>query len=183
MKYFNTIIFSSLILAFFSCQGPYTEESVKVPTGQKISKAVCVLHPTGGNDVKGLVTFTKMENGIAIEGKINGLSPGKHGFHVHEYGDCSAPDATSAGGHFNPEDKKHGAPTDKARHVGDLGNIQANEEGKAKIMMTDTVIAFHGDHSIIGKAIVVHAKADDLSSQPTGNAGARVACGVIGVAK
>lgn len=146
-----------------------------------IQKAICVLHPTEGNNVTGTVTFTKSGDAIRVQADLRGLTEGKHGFHIHEYGDCSAPDATSAGGHFNPEDKPHAGPMDKERHVGDLGNIVADAEGNGTLSLNDTLIAFHGEHSIIGRAIVVHADEDDLTSQPTGNAGPRVACGVIGI--
>ncbi len=145
--------------------------------------AVCILHPTEGNEVSGIVTFTKTDGGITIVANFEGLTPGKHGFHIHEYGDCSRLDGKSAGGHFNPDGKKHGAPNSEERHVGDLGNLLANEEGKAYYEMIDTRISFSGPHSIIGRAIIVHAGEDDLTSQPTGAAGSRVACGVIGLAK
>ena len=148
-----------------------------------ITKAVAVLHPTQGNDVSGLVTFTNVTGGVKVMAVVNGLTPGEHGFHIHEYGDCSALDAKSAGGHFNPENKPHGAPTDSLRHVGDLGNLVADSAGTAHYEWTDTLISFSGPHSIIGRAVIVHVGADDLKSQPTGNAGARAACGVIGIAK
>jgi Cu-Zn family superoxide dismutase len=147
-----------------------------------VTEAVCVLYPTEGNGVSGVVTFTKSESGIDIVADIEGLSPGKHGFHIHQLGDCTASDGTSAGGHFDPENKPHGGPADEERHVGDLGNITADENGKAHLEMTDDVIALSGSHSIVGRAVVVHAGEDDLTSQPTGAAGARVACGVIGIA-
>ena len=149
----------------------------------QLTKAICVIHPTEGNNVKGTITFTKMGNGIHVTANLTGLTEGKHGFHIHEYGDCSAPDGTSTGGHFNPDGKKHGAPTDLERHVGDLGNITADADGNAHLELMDTVISFQGTHSIIGRGIIVHAGEDDLKTQPTGNAGARVGCGVIGIAK
>lgn len=148
-----------------------------------VKKAVAVIHPTEGNSVSGTVTFTKVEDGIKIVADISGLTPGKHGFHIHQYGDCSAADGTSAGGHFNPENMKHGGPNAKVRHVGDLGNLDANKDGDAHYERLDNVIAFSGSHDIIGRAIIIHAGNDDLTTQPTGNAGARVACGVIGIAK
>lgn len=151
--------------------------------GDATDKAVAVLHPTEGNKVTGLVTFTSTSDGIRVIADVEGLSPGKHGFHIHEYGDCSAPNGTSAGGHFNPEAKMHGAPTDAVRHVGDLGNITAGSNGKAHFEWTDKLLSFDGPHSIIGRAVIIHAGEDDLKSQPTGNAGDRVACGVIGIAK
>ncbi|QGY48043.1 superoxide dismutase family protein [Maribellus comscasis] len=149
----------------------------------QVIKAVCVLHPTEGNDVKGIVTFTESSTGVVtVIADLEGLTPGKHGFHIHQYGDCTKPDGTSAGGHFNPEHKDHGGPTDMDRHVGDLGNIEAGEDGTAHIELTDTMLKLNGASSIIGRGIIVHAGEDDLTSQPTGAAGARVACGVIGIA-
>lgn len=145
-------------------------------------KAVCVLHPTEGNEVKGVVTFTKTASGVDVVADLEGLTPGSHGFHIHEYGDISAPDGTSAGGHYNPEGMDHGGPSDTERHVGDLGNIVAGDDGTAHLELNDTKIKLNGEHSIIGRGIIVHAGEDDLTSQPTGAAGARVAAGVIGVA-
>ncbi len=157
--------------------------STEVSAEPAITKAVCVLHPTEGNTAQGVVTFTKVDGGIKVVADLEGLSEGKHGFHIHQYGDCSSPDGTSTGGHFNPENVNHGAPTDAVRHVGDLGNVEAGADGRAHYEWTDTMISFSGKHSIIGRGIIVHAGEDDLVSQPTGNAGARVACGVIGIAK
>jgi len=145
-------------------------------------KAVAVLHPTQGNRAHGTVVFTRVVGGIQIVADVEGLSEGKHGFHIHEYGDCRAPDGTSAGGHFNPENKPHGAPDSDERHVGDLGNLTAGDDGTAHYERTDSVISFTGLRSIIGRTVVVHAHEDDLKSQPTGNAGPRVACGMIGIA-
>jgi Cu-Zn family superoxide dismutase len=149
---------------------------------QRVTRAIAVLHPTRGSEAHGTVTFDRVDGGITISADIEGLAAGEHGFHVHEFGDCSAPDGTSAGGHFNPEGAQHGAPTDQERHVGDLGNITADPSG-AHYERTDDVITFEGAHSIIGRAVIVHAGEDDLTSQPSGDAGARVACGVIGIAK
>ena len=148
-----------------------------------VQKAIAVMNPTAGSKVTGTVTFTKSGNGIKIVAELNGLSPGKHGFHIHEFGDCSAPDATSAGGHFNPTKDPHAGHDAEKRHVGDLGNIEADSSGKARLELTDTEMQFTGDKGIIGHALIVHEKADDLKTQPTGDAGGRVACGVIGVAK
>lgn len=147
-------------------------------------KAIAVLHPTQGNDVRGSITFREVADGMRVEGEIKGLTPGKHGFHVHEFGDCSASDAGSAGDHFNPTNKPHGAAEDRERHAGDLGNIEADASGVAKVNFLDhTLSMFKGPPSIIGRSLVVHAKADDLKSQPAGDSGTRVACGVIGHAK
>ncbi len=170
---------SAILLS--GCQN--SKQTKEIQIAPRITEAICVLHPTEGNTVMGIVHFTKEGNGIRVVADVNGLTEGKHGFHIHEYGDCSAPDGTSAGGHFNPENTRHGGPNDSIRHVGDLGNILADSTGNAHLELTDTLLAFSGKHSIIGRAIIVHQGEDDLVSQPTGAAGARVACGVIGIAK
>jgi Cu-Zn family superoxide dismutase len=146
-----------------------------------ISKAVAILLPTEGSKAKGRVTFTEAQRGIHVRGEITGLTPGEHGFHVHEFGVWS-PDGKAAGSHFNPSAQQHGEREASKRHIGDLGNIKANEHGNAAIDLVDTHLSFHGPHSIIGRGLVVHEKADDFS-QPVGNAGGRVAVGVIGVAQ
>ena len=181
-KFLITIFLSFAILfTFSSCQ---QNRDIKVNDTDEMTynKAVAVIQPTEGSEVAGVVIFNKVENGIEITGHIRGLEPGKHGFHIHEYGDLRKADGTSAGGHFNPENVDHGAPTDSVRHVGDLGNILANENGIANYNRIDTVITFIGKHSILGHAIIIHSGEDDLTSQPTGAAGSRVAMGVIGVA-
>lgn len=154
-----------------------------VAQAQLMTKAVAVLSPTKGSIVSGTVTFTKLQTGVKIVADVSGLSPGPHGFHVHEFGDCSAPDASSAGGHFNPSRTQHGAPNTPLRHAGDFGNLVADVSGKAHYEWVDTMISFDGANSIIGRAVIVHENVDDLKTQPTGNAGGRVACGVIGIAK
>lgn len=147
-------------------------------------KAVAVLHPTEGNKVAGTVTFTEVEDGVRVHAEITGLTPGQHGFHVHEFGDCSSADGTSAGAHFNPTNKPHAGPDAPERHVGDMGNIEADASGNAKLDYVDHDISLTNDKlSIIGRSVVVHAKADDLKTQPSGDSGARVACGIIGRVK
>ncbi len=145
--------------------------------------AVCVITPFGKSNVAGIVRFVQKGDTVEVTGEITGLTPGKHGFHVHEFGDISGKDGLTTGGHFNPDKMAHGPENAKVRHVGDLGNIDADKDGKAIIDKKDTLIRLSpGPHCIIGRAIIVHAKADDFS-QPVGNAGARVAGGVIGIAK
>jgi Cu-Zn family superoxide dismutase len=148
---------------------------------QQNSRAICVINPLGNSNVKGLVTFEKVDSGVRIEAKIEGLTPGKHGFHIHECGDCSSQDGSSAGGHFNPQNLIHGSPSDSKRHTGDLGNIEADASGKAYYVYTDKLINLTGYNSIIGRSIIIHKNADDYKTQPTGNAGGREACGVIGI--
>jgi Cu-Zn family superoxide dismutase len=174
-----TLVSITLILsAWVGCKQD-SGEAGKAETG---AKAIAVLHPLGDSDVTGTVTFTRVENGIQVMAAIRGLEPGLHGFHIHEFGDCSAPDGKSAGGHFNPEGAFHGGPMSAKRHVGDMGNITADASGQAQLEVVDSQLELEGPNSIIGRAVVVHRKADDLTSQPSGAAGARIACGVIGLA-
>jgi len=174
--------FIFLIFIMGSVTVIYSQEEKSDNNTMSIS-AVCILHPTEGNETSGIVKFTQTSEGIKIVADVNGLTPGKHGFHIHELGDCSSPDGKSAGGHFNPTNKKHGSPDAEERHVGDLGNLVADDNGRAHYERLDKVISLNGPNSIIGRGIIVHAGEDDLTSQPTGNAGARLACGVIGSAK
>jgi Cu-Zn family superoxide dismutase len=172
------VVLTSLSLAGLTAQAQ-TEEKSSAPL-----KAIAVLHPTGSNKVSGTVTFTEVADGVQVNAELSGLTPGSHGFHVHEFGDCSAADASSAGGHFNPTNKPHAGPDATERHVGDMGNVEADASGKAKLEYLDHQISLTNDQSsVIGRAVVVHAKADDLKSQPAGDSGARIACGVIGRAK
>ncbi|HZV03997.1 MAG TPA: superoxide dismutase family protein [Gemmataceae bacterium] len=155
---------------------------VKKMAGPGVKQAVAVIHGFGESPAKGVVRFTVTDEGVEISGEVSGLKPGKHGFHIHEFGDCSSGDPKCHGGHFNPDKQKHGGPEDAERHVGDLGNISANGRGIAVIHMRDKQIALSGPRSIIGRAVIIHAKADDLKSQPSGDAGDRIAGGVVGIA-
>ncbi len=144
------------------------------------SAAVAELKPTTGNTTAGTVRFVQHGDAVMVTGRIAGLKPGQeHGFHVHEKGDCSSGDGMSTGGHFNPTAKPHG-PQDSDHHVGDLPALKADANGNA-------VVQFHllgvtvgaGATDIVGRGLIVHAQPDDYKTQPTGNAGARVACAVI----
>jgi Cu-Zn family superoxide dismutase len=149
---------------------------------QDVTKAVAKLDSKSGSKVTGTVTFAKMGDEVQVVADVQGLTPGKHGFHIHEKGDCSAPDASSAGGHFNPMHQHHGGPTSAEHHVGDLGNIEADASGKAHLDWKGKM-NLTGTASVVGKSVVVHDKEDDLKTDPAGNAGPRVACGVIEIAK
>lgn len=130
--------------------------------------------------VSGTLVLKEVEEGISIKGTIKNLTPGMHGFHVHEKGDCSASDGSSAGGHFTiPDHPRHGAKTDLERHIGDLGNIEATAAGVAEVDIVDDKISLKGATSVLDRAMIVHAGSDDLKSQPSGAAGARIACGLI----
>jgi Cu-Zn family superoxide dismutase len=149
-----------------------------------IKQAVAVLHPTAGNQCHGVVRFTQDGDSVKVVADLEGLHPGqKHAFHIHQYGDCSSADGTSAGGHYNPEGHQHALPSSgMPRHAGDLGNVQADNDGKAHYEITVENISIAGTtNPIIGRGVIVHAKPDD-GSQPVGNAGGRIACGVIGIA-
>ena len=148
-----------------------------------VTKAVAAVHAAAGGKVEGVVTFTQGADGVHVNARITGLTPGNHGFHIHEFGDCSAADFASAGGHFNPSGDPHAGLDVPARHSGDMGNIVAGADGVATLDVTDAKLAFDGPTSLLGRGLIVHASADDLKTQPTGNAGGRLACGVIGAAK
>ncbi|XP_078436117.1 copper/zinc superoxide dismutase 1 [Wolffia australiana] len=148
-------------------------------------KAVVVLK--GADGVSGSVFFSQEGDGhTTVEGTLQGLKPGLHGFHVHALGDTTN-GCMSTGPHFNPGGKEHGAPGDEIRHAGDLGNIEVGDDGTAKLTIIDGQIPLTGPNSIVGRAVVVHADPDDLGkgghelSKTTGNAGGRIACGVIGL--
>ncbi|MEZ6090086.1 MAG: superoxide dismutase family protein [Pirellulaceae bacterium] len=140
-------------------------------------EGVAVLMPTADNEARGVVLFKEMDGMVYIKGKVINLTPGKHGFHIHMYGDLRAADGTSAGGHYDPDGHPHGGPDDQEHHAGDLGNIVANEDGVAMIDMKTKSFKLH---FVIGRAVVVHGGVDDLKSQPSGDAGPRVAVGVVG---
>jgi len=147
------------------------------------TRAIAVLFSAPEGRVQGTVTFEKVEGGVKVIADVSGLTPGKHGFHIHEYGDCSASDFTSTGGHFMMAGEAHGAPGVAMTHKGDMGNLDADASGHAHMEWVDSEMSFEGPHSIIGRGVIVHEKEDDLVTQPTGGAGARIACGVIGLAK
>lgn len=169
------------LLAIFACK-----------TSADTYKGIVVIRGNNTNHVRGVITFEQDDDDVVVKGSISGLYPsGKHGFHIHEFGDCSVMDFTSAGPHFNPSESQHGGPDDDQRHVGDLGNIVADEMGNVTINYVDHRIKLKPDSSksVIGRAVIVHEREDDLGkgtdeeSKKTGNAGRRLACGVIGIAK
>ncbi len=150
---------------------------------KKVTNATAVVHPTKGQTVGGVVKFEQTDAGCKMTWELTGLTPGKHGLHIHEFGDCNCDDGKCAGGHFNPEGKKHGGPTSAERHVGDLGNVTADDKGVAKGELTDKLISLGGARSIVGRAVILHEKEDDLATDPTGNAGGRIGIAVVGIAK
>lgn len=165
-----------LIVLFSGCDELGRHQRLK-------ADAVAVLRATEGHQVQGTVRFARVNQGLRVVAHVQGLTAGDHGFHIHQFGDCRAADGSSAGGHFNPRNQRHGAPTDEVRHIGDLGNLTAGAGGSAGLDTINAVLTLDGPESIIGRSVVIHAQADDFKTQPTGGAGARVACGVIGYAK
>ena len=142
--------------------------------------AVASLTPTQGNAVRGLVMFHEMDGHLMVHAKLSGLKPNaEHGFHLHDKGDCASADGSSAGGHFNPDGQPHG-PQDAAHHAGDMPALKADANGVVdqKFMLMGPTVAA-GAASIVGRSVIVHAGPDDYTTQPTGNSGARLACGVI----
>lgn len=144
-------------------------------------RATAEIKPTKGSKTFGEATFEQVGDKVRVVVFVQGLKPGQeHGLHIHEVGDCSAPDAMSAKGHFDPFKKPHGHPSSPERHAGDLPALKANKEGRANIQVDMDIITLRpGAANIIGRSIIVHADPDDYKTQPTGNSGARIACGVI----
>jgi Cu-Zn family superoxide dismutase len=168
-----------LLLAAVAAARLGAGEHAACGAGSPVTKAVAVLSAASGSPVSGTLRFEVRGKDVRLQGVIRGLTPGDHGFHIHEFGDCSAPDAASAGGHYNPGGHVHGGPGSKERHVGDLGNVKAGKDGTAKV---DRTLKGVDLSTLVGRSVIVHAQADDLKSQPAGNAGPRVGCGVIGIA-
>ncbi len=177
-------LLAALLLASTAMQADEMTAMPAMPAvASSVKTAVAVLVSTAGNGVAGVVRFTKTDAGVRVVADVSGLTPGEHGFHIHEFGDITSADGLSAGGHFNPTHTQHGSPAAAVRHAGDMGNLKADAGGHATLDYVDPVLTFDGPASILGRGVVVHADADDLKSQPVGNAGKRVAVGVIGVAK
>lgn len=157
-----------------ACAGP------SMPSSSSTPYLVTVLKPTAGNTASGTIFFQQDGSDVIVRGRVSGLKPNaEHGFHVHEKGDCSSPDATSAGGHLNPDGKPHG-PLHAPHHAGDLPALKADASGNAEVRARVPGTALgSGPAAFAGKALIVHVGPDDYVTQPTGNSGARIACGLI----
>ncbi|HXJ10562.1 MAG TPA: superoxide dismutase family protein [Burkholderiales bacterium] len=144
-------------------------------------KAVAVLEPTQGSNVRGTINFKEHGNRVNVSGTVSGLRPNSQvGFHIHEAGDCSSGDGMSAKGHFNPQGKPHGSPDNPERHAGDMPMLKADARGNASFDADLDIMSVEpGPNSVVNRAVIVHVQSDDYRTQPTGNAGARAACGVI----
>jgi Cu-Zn family superoxide dismutase len=147
----------------------------------KEATATAALEPRSGSNVRGTVTFTQTGDVVRVSGTVTGHTKGPKGFHIHEKGDCSDHASMHTGGHFNPHKMKHGGPYDPVKHAGDLGNLNFGADGTAKFnfVVGDISVSSSRTDGIVGRAVIVHAAPDDFKTDPTGNAGARVACGVI----
>jgi Cu-Zn family superoxide dismutase len=145
-------------------------------------RASANLDPRSGSQVTGHAEFTESAAGLDVRIIVAGATPGRHGVHIHQVGDCSAKDAESAGDHWNPDGTKHGAPGKSAHHAGDFGNISVGADGRGELrLLAPELTVGPGPRSVTGHALVIHGAADDLTSQPAGNSGPRVACGVIAI--
>lgn len=142
--------------------------------------AMAMLQPSTGATAHGAVHFNQLADGtVDVEADLLGVPPGVHGFHVHETGDCSN-NGMAAGGHFNPMNMPHAAPDAASHHAGDFGNVTADEKGEVHARFnTHSITVAPGSMSVLGRAVILHANPDDLTTQPTGNAGGRIACGII----
>jgi len=156
-------------------------QSTSTPAPDEAARATAALQPTKGSKAFGEATFEQVGDKVRVIVFAQGLKPGAdHGFHIHEAGDCSSGDGMSAKGHFNPHGKPHGDPKSAERHAGDLPSLKAGKDGRAKIDVTvDGISIGQGPGDIVGRGLIIHADPDDYKTQPTGNAGARIACGVI----
>jgi Cu-Zn family superoxide dismutase len=173
---------TTILLALCACSHKDVTETPATPApvaAAAPTEAQAILQAAKKQKVKGTVHFTQDGDKVKIEGMLEGLKPGKHGVHIHEKGDCSMDDFSSAGGHFNPGHTDHGAPDVADKHAGDMGNITADKKGNAKVSLEVASMMIGGDTGIIGKALIIHEKKDDLHTQPSGDSGGRVACGVI----
>ncbi|MEC4048628.1 superoxide dismutase family protein [Flavobacterium sp. SUN046] len=170
----KAVVFSALVVALvLGCKSSSSSQANVVSI---------TLEPKSNSTVAGTATFEDKDGKVSLNVKLTGLKPGIHAIHIHEKSDCSSADAASAGGHWNPTFKKHGKWTDAEHHKGDIGNFTADENGNGSISFkTDEWCIGCGDTTkdIIGKGLIIHQGADDFTTQPTGNAGARVACSAI----
>lgn len=197
MRHSRLLLLTPALLALVACGSPDTPATATTGSVEvdphaghdvaavdhaPLAEAVALLEPTEDSTTSGELHFSSHHGQISVTGTVTGLTPGaEHGFHVHEFGDCSAPDGSSAGGHFDPFDVDHGRVGEPPHHVGDSDNIVANAEGVATFenVLIGGTIGDGGEADIVGKGVIVHAGADDYETQPTGDAGGRLACAVV----
>ena len=177
------LLWIGISLALISCERMPQQAGVLSTPSEK--QAIATIAPTSGSNVTGMAVFTQNGDQVTVTIEIQNASPGLHAVHIHENGDCSSPDGKSAGGHWNPTDVAHGKWGEGEFHLGDIGNITVDEDGTGSIELTTDLweIGTGSDIDVVGTGIIVHADADDFISQPSGNAGARIGCGVIVLAE
>jgi Cu-Zn family superoxide dismutase len=168
----SRVLLSAVTVSLSACAGMGASEG---------PRATAQLEPTRGNATAGTVEFVQVGSKVRVTAKVSGLKPGQqHGFHVHEAGDCSSGDGMSAKGHFNPYGKPHGPGGSMERHAGDMPNLNSDASGNARATVElDVITVTAGPASVVGRGVIVHVQPDDYTSQPVGNAGARMACGVV----
>jgi Cu-Zn family superoxide dismutase len=169
---------AALGVACSSTASPQHDHAASASTGKT---ATAVVQGKAGSKVAGKVTFEETADGVIVVADFTGASgPGPHGFHLHEVGECTPPDFTTAGSHFNPTAAPHGARDAAQHHAGDFGNIEIKADGSGHLEFTSrSITVAPGASSVVGRAVILHEKADDLTTQPTGNAGGRIGCGVV----
>ncbi len=177
------LLLISISLALVSCNRIQQHTGVMSTSAAK--QAIATIGPASDSSVTGMAVFTQTDDAIVLTIEIQNASPGIHAVHIHESGDCSSPDGKSAGGHWNPTGVAHGKWGEGEFHLGDIGNITVGEDGVGSIELTTDLweIGTGSDVDIVGRGIIVHAGADDFTSQPSGNAGARIGCGAIALAE
>lgn len=180
IKALTLLFVGGVSIALVSC-GTILPEIFSSPSKQ----AIATIHSTSGSNVMGTATFTQSADTIMLRIEVKNVAPGLHAVHIHEKGDCSSPDGKSAGGHWNPTNVAHGKWGEGEFHLGDIGNITVHEDGTGVIELKTNLweLGTGSNLDVVGKSIIVHADADDFTSQPSGNAGARIGCGVIELAE
>jgi len=179
------VLLAAFAVAALPLAGCASHAAAPAASADMATEAVARVYPTDGNHAAGVVRFTAIPGGLHIVAELTGLTPnGMHAFHVHQFGDATSADGTSAGGHYNPANHPHGAPDPSMHHAGDLGNVQADANGNAHHVMDVMGLSISGPmNAVVGRSVILHAGHDDFTTQPTGNAGGRIGCGVIGIAK
>lgn len=180
-----SILTAILFIVGCSSASKHTGRNHSGTSSTPVYYAIAVMNPTQGQEVSGVIEFSEGFGEVKVVARLKGLPPdSEHGFHIHEFGDCRAVNASSAGGHYNPTSAPHGGPEAEAQHIGDLGNIRSNKKGEAYLKIEIKNMSLLGEvNPILGRGVIVHKNADDLVSQPTGGAGDRISCGVIGAAE
>ena len=188
MKRFALIAAVGTVAAGFLLASPRAWSDSRSPTcladpAEPVAEATIKNASGYKQEITGSVTFTQETDGVMVVADVDGLTPGKHGIHIHEKADLSAPDLKSAGGHFNPEHHKHGGSGSTERHAGDLGNIVADEKGHGHLEEHIKGLSVDKGETVVGHSVIIHAKGDDEKTDPAGDSGARIAGGAIVISK